>query len=101
MFLLQIQQCQKFVLIIVRHCVSLMEKDSMKMKQAEKKDVELKNIKFCKNKDLNWNVVAPISKVLPSVFFFFFFKACGNFGKRVLWTHFFMFQINLKLMQIR
>lgn len=28
MFLLQIQQCQKFVLIIVRHCVSLMKSEN-------------------------------------------------------------------------
>ena len=89
MFLLQVQQCQKFVLIIVRHCVSLMEKDSMKMKQVEQKEVELKNTKCCKNRGLNWNVVAPILKVFPSIFSFF--KAFGNFGKEVSWTHSFLY----------
>lgn len=53
MFPLQIQQCQKFVLNIVRNCVSLMQKDSMKMKQVEQKEVELKHTKCFKNRGLN------------------------------------------------
>lgn len=89
MFLLQIQQCQKFVLIIVRRCVSLMEKDSMKMKQVERKEVEHKNTKCCKSRSLNWNVVAPTLKVFPSIFIFF--KAFGNISKEVSWTHSFLY----------
>lgn len=81
MFLLQIQQCQKFFLIIVRHCVSLMKKDSMKMKQVEQKEVELENTKCCKNRGLSWNVAAPILKVFPSIFFFFS-KPLGTLVKR-------------------
>lgn len=83
MFLLQIQQCQKFVLISVRHCVSLMEKDSMKMKPVEQKEVELKKIKCYKNRGLNWNVVAHNLKVFPSIFLFS--KPLGTLVER--WTH--------------
>lgn len=68
MFLLQMQQCQKFFLNVDRNYVSLMEKDSMKMKKIEQKEVELKHTKCFRNRGLNWNVVTPVLKVLPSLF---------------------------------
>lgn len=39
MFLLHIQQCQKFAFILLRHCMSLMDKDSMHMDKVKQKEI--------------------------------------------------------------